>query len=647
MNDDRWFALMEGLDEAVIVLDPQGTIKTWNLSFRKLLGIDGSQVPTGLKFDSILEQAFSVMPVLEELSNSSKRFWSGAVAVRRNDRSSEMVKCRIQGFRDGVGDVTGFYVIIREIDDFSRHAERLRMFEQAVAQSLEPVLITEAEPIDSPGPRIVYANEAFTRVTGYTLEEVVGKTPRILQGPASDRGELDRIRQALSAWKPVRAELINYRKDQTQFWVELVIFPVADETGWYTHWVAVQRDWTERKQLEMSLKAAREEAEHANQAKTAFLANMSHEIRTPLTAILGYSEMLLEPGTQKDPHDKCVRAIQRNGTHLLEIVGNVLDLSRIEVGKYKLDFAPFSPRLLTEDVITSHLLEAREKGLSLTVLIDETVPEQCVSDSASLRQILTNLVSNAIKFTEPGGHVRIEIHVESTAEPQLVFAVIDDGIGIAGDQIERLFEPFEQGDNSKSRKYGGVGLGLNICRQLTSLLNGSITVTSIPGQFTRFEIKIPYPATQESAGDPLRTARTVSVDSGSKSPQLQGKLLIVDDNPDNRQIIGYFLKKTGLVLDFAIDGRDAIEHVVAGDFSAIVLDMQMPEMDGYTAAAELRRMGYRIPIIALTANALVDDRRRCIAAGCTDYLAKPVSMVELHTLLARYLPPAIDRQPVP
>ncbi len=649
MNPQDWIALLDGLEEAVAILDADGTIRRVNTAMRILVGLEAEEAPDRITFGAMIHDPLE-MPELAVLSASPKRFWSGNVVLRRSDDSPRRVRCRIEPLRDEAGTTKGFAVVIQESTDARKHAERLRMFELAVAQSLEPVLITEAEPIDVPGPRIVYANKAFTRVTGYTLAEVVGQTPRILQGPKSDRHELDRVRAALSNWKPVRAELLNYRKDGTEFWVELVIFPVADEHGWYTHWVAVQRDVTHRKILELSLKAAKDEAERANLAKSAFLANMSHEIRTPLTAILGYSEMLLDPEIARDQHHDSVNAIQRNGTHLLEIVGNVLDLSRIEAGKFHIELMECSPERLVEEVVASQSLVAREKGISLTFEADESVPEYCLSDKSTVRQILKNLVSNALKFTPPNGHVEIRVRGESkdvaTGIIQVVYEVIDDGIGIEESQIERLFEPFEQADNTTSRKYGGTGLGLNICRLLADLLGGTISAKSVPGQGSRFEVRVPCRVTAEREGDPEsidgRPAKSPLESAPSAWPQFRGRILVVDDSPDNRKIISFFLKPTGLQVDVAENGRDAIAKSLAHEYVAILMDMQMPEVDGYSATAELRRLGFVQPIVALTANALSEDRDRCLAAGCTDYLAKPVSMNDLKAMLSRHIKPVED-----
>ncbi len=641
-----WLALLDGIEDAFAMIARDGSILGGNLSFRKLVGMPLEGPLPRTNFRDILA-ASAEIPTLDELAASPKRFWAGKTNLKRPDGMESHATCRIEPVRTLDEGVSGFAVTLIENSDRKAYEARFRLFELAVAQSLEPVLITESEPIDQPGPRIVFANKAFSNVTGYSLEEVLGKTPRILQGPKSDRKELDRIRHALERWRPVRAELLNYRKDGSEFWVELVIFPVADESGWYTHWVAVQREITEKKELEQGLKDAKEDAERANRAKTRFLANMSHEIRTPLTAILGYAEILLDPETEKPRHDESAMSIRRNGKHLLEIVGNVLDLSKIEAGKYQPLLVSESPFKIAQDVVGAQSVLASEKGVAISTHGVGPMPLSCMIDAASVRQILMNLVSNAIKFTETGGHVEVQVRTERPENCEkgygTVYSVIDDGCGIDPQEIDRLFEAFEQADNTTSRKFGGAGLGLNICRRLVEILGGSIEVKSVPGEGSRFDVMIPCWLPPRD-GDLQEDHHVASVAPSpphpiKQIPKLEGRVLIVDDSPDNRKIIGYFVKPTGLVYDMAENGKQAIRQASESDYRAILLDMQMPEVDGYTAAAELRRLGYDRPIIALTAHALSEDRQRCLEVGCTDYLAKPIGITELHDMLARYLNP--------
>lgn len=642
---------IESLDQAVVVANPDGIIAHVNSAFTRLTGIPPGN-PGGPPTVDGLFAGPNRPPLCRELCRNSADNWTGETRLPGAGGTEVPVHVRINLARGRDSAPIGFSLILTDLTARKRVDERLRMFELAVVHCLEPVLITEAEPIDLPGPRIVYVNRAFTKVTGYTSEEVLGKSPRILQGPKSQRSELDRIRRALTRWKPVKAELLNYRKDGTEFWVELAIFPVADETGWYTHWVSVQRDITDKKQIEEHLRIAKEDAERANLAKSSFLANMSHEIRTPLTAILGYSDILLDRSTGTVEHDESARSIRRNGQHLLEIVGNILDLSKIEAGKFVLDLIPYSPWHLALEVCSSQRVIASAKQVKLRIRAVSPLPVECLIDPTSVRQVLLNLVCNAIKFTETGGNVVLSVEasrVPGTASGvELKFVVDDDGVGIDEPNLGRLFEAFEQGDNSTSRKHGGTGLGLNISQRLARLMGGALTAHSIAGQGSTFDFRLPCQFVGDARTwvqpDDSEAVTTVPASSSEPLsrpdvPKLAGRLLLVDDSEDNRLILHYYLHPTGLEIEMAQNGREAVIRARARPYDLILLDMQMPEVDGYAAAHELRQAGYQQPIIALTAHAMPEDRVRCLRAGCTDYLAKPVTVANLYAMLTRYVQP--------
>ena len=382
--------------------------------------------------------------------------------------------------------------------------ERLRLLENTVNQANDVVVITEAEPIDEPGPRIIYANPAFEKMTGYSFEEVVGKTPRLLQGPKSDRKELDRIREALAAWQQVRVELINYRKDGSEFWVELDISPVVNEQGWYTHWIAIQRDISERKDAEIErevllqkseahrrnaesrvqeLQAVRQELEHANDLKRQFLANMSHELRTPLTAVLGFNEILGREyyGTLNERQRTYVQDIASAGQHLLELINDILVLSKIEAGHS--DIALTHVNL--PPIIERSLVIIRERLQEAKLSLEVDMPERLwvIADPRKTKQILYNLLSNAVKFTPEQGYIRV--HVYSQADTAHI-EVSDSGIGIAEEDLGKLFQEFEQLDPSSSRKYQGSGLGLALVKRFAEMQGGNVWVESTLGQGSCF-----------------------------------------------------------------------------------------------------------------------------------------------------------------
>jgi signal transduction histidine kinase len=393
----------------------------------------------------------------------------------------------------------------------------------------------------------------------------------------------------------------------------------------------------------------KDEAERANQAKSEFLANMSHEIRTPMTAILGYTDVLLEEGDITRAPKQRVEAlytIQRNGEHLLALINDILDLSKIEVGKVGVESLSFSPRELLLEVESLMRLRAQARNLSLAVdATEESLPATIQSDPTRLRQILVNLVGNAIKFTEFGS-VTVKPRFIAGDRPQLVIDVIDTGTGMTPDQVQRLFRPFTQADTSTTRKFGGTGLGLTISKRLAQMLGGDVSVVcSAPGVGTTFRLTVDVagavyaptePTPQPVAALPPQPATPVTLPAGFR-------ILLAEDGPDNQRLISFVLRKAGAEVLVVDNGQLAVGEALAAlnrgqPFDMILMDMQMPLMDGYAATAWLRRVGYSRPIIALTAHAMSGDREKCLAAGCNDYATKPLDRQRLLAQLAAFAP---------
>ena len=416
---------------------------------------------------------------------------------------------------------------------------------------------------------------------------------------------------------------------------------------------ALKQQITERLQAEAllrdredELKRAKEAAEAASRTKSEFLANMSHEIRTPMAAILGYSDLLLDPEQSVSDRLNCVQTIRRNADHLLVIINDILDISKIEAGKLQVERIECSPVQIVSDVASLLRGRAVEKGLALDVAFMPPIPAAVRTDPTRVRQILINLVGNAIKFTQ-SGNVRLDVEMADTAEefnPRLRFRITDTGIGMSEQQIERIFRPFEQGDTSTTRRFGGTGLGLTICKRLAAMLGGEISVQSVLGRGSVFNVTVETgPLAGVTMLSECREAVQTAPESRPMTPtRLIGRILLVDDGPDNRQLLAYFLTQAGADVTLAENGRigyeKAIEAMKAGaPFDLILMDMQMPELDGYGAASKLRSGGYAGPIIALTAHAMAEDRTRCIRSGCTDYLSKPVSRRDLLRAVARHM----------
>lgn len=388
------------------------------------------------------------------------------------------------------------------------------------------------------------------------------------------------------------------------------------------------------------LEAANAQAQAANNAKSQFLANMNHEIRTPLTAIIGYAEALRYDNLEKSKQTEALNSIVRTGRHLHDIVNDILDLSKIESSHLEIEWIPTDPLCLLREVEDLIGIQAQAKKLHFRVDCELPFPDRITTDPTRLRQILINLCSNAVKFTDKGQVcVQVSYRPEAT---QMVFAVTDTGIGLTAEQQQVVFEPFTQADATTTRRFGGTGLGLAISRQLATMLGGSITLDSAPGKGSRFTLTVnaepdsAHLRTDLSARANLATTETPA-SSPNTVPSLSGRVLLAEDNPDNQQLIRLYLENAGIAVTIADNGRHAVEQALAGDFDLVLMDMQMPEMDGVEATRLLRATGYGRPILALTANATAGSRELTRDAGCNDFLTKPIDRAHFYRALSSHL----------
>lgn len=526
----------------------------------------------------------------------------------------------------------------RERRNFERALrENAAKFESVFRHSLDPILIQNLADL-----KFIDVNDAFLRASGYSRDEVLGHDPFELDMIASNE-ELSRVGVALAKHGKAHNVEVRFRKRDGQTSPTLVSASIL-ELGGYDCVLVIMRDISALKQAEAQIVAASVAAQAATRAKSEFLAGMSHEIRTPMNAMLGMADLLWESRLGPEQREY-VRILRTTGNSMLKLIDDILDLSKVEAGRLTLESAEFDLRESIANTIEALEIRSREKSLALTCEIDPAVPAVATGDALRLRQILFNIVGNAIKFTERGTvAVRVTPAVAADGTRAIRFAVSDTGIGIPPDRIQQIFEEFTQVDSSTTRKYGGTGLGLAIANRLVRLMGGTIEVESELGRGSTFHFVVPLvpgvapvvPA--RAAAEPAAPAR-----SAAGATQWRAlRILLAEDAEDNRALIRAYLAKTRHVLDTAEDGAAAVEKYRTGKYDLVLMDVQMPVMDGHSAARAIRDLERetgrpRVPIYALTAFAFRDDAEKTRAAGCDGHLTKPIKKATLLALLEDHL----------
>lgn len=488
---------------------------------------------------------------------------------------------------------------------------------------------------DVTGTKVLW-NEQFSKLLGCVPEKVLNDFHFWLERvhPLDAPTVMASLDNALEGGETFWSSEYRLRRDDGS-WIYVYDrgYILRDDNGKAFRMIGAVQDISMRKQVQIELERARDAAEKASRAKSEFLATMSHEIRTPMNGIIGMSSLLMETSLTAEQRDYA-ETVRFSSEALLAIINDILDFSKIEAGKMQIEKADFSLREVVQGTAAVLSARARSKGIELSVEIAPTVPEFLRGDMSRLRQILLNLTGNAVKFTEAGTvQIRVALAELSGEKCLLVFEVQDSGVGISPEAQEKLFKPFSQGDSSTSRKFGGTGLGLVISQNLARLMGGEITFVSQPGLGTTFTLQVPFELGAQPGG---------RVAEASEGPRLSGRVLLAEDNPVNQKVATRQLQKLGLTVDIASNGREAIEALKRRQYPLILMDCQMPEMDGYEATRRIRaeekeNASPRIPIVALTADAMSGDREKCFAVGMDDYVPKPVKLDVLEKVLRRYL----------
>ncbi|MEA5448530.1 PAS domain S-box protein [Leptolyngbya sp. CCNP1308] len=645
-REARYRGLREGASDAILIADMEGHILEVNRHTEELFGRSRDQL-TQMHQSQLHppEKQAEIIALFQE-SIEIPHFQASNVPILHAD--GRRIPVDITATTITLGTTRVVQGIFRDVSDRQRLEETLRLRERAIAASHNGIVITDARQPSNP---IIYVNPAFERMTGFSAAEAMGHNCRFLQSNQLEQPGLHTLRQAIAAGEDCTVELINYRKNGEPFWNHLSISPIYNPEGQLTHFVGIQTDISDRKRAETQLhqhmhdlEEARHAAEAANQAKDEFLANMSHELRTPLNAILGMTEGLQEQvfGTINERQLKALTIVETSASHLLALINDILDMAKIESGQITLHLTPTAIAPLCHASLTFVQQQAYKKRIQLTDCVPADLPD-LVIDERRVRQILINLLANAVKFTPEGGRVSLTVALKSCQDSDelrsvIRFTVKDTGIGIAPNDQPRLFQPFIQIDSALNRQYEGTGLGLTLVKQFTELHGGQVGLVSEVGVGSSFTIDLPY----EVGTDRWTASPATAVASAPEAPATAAPkplILLASDQEATISTVVNYLTAKGYRLLVARQGEAAL--ALAENPDLIVVDMQLPGGDGLEVMRCIRAEPHLAdrPIIAISDVSAVGDRDRCLGAGANQCLSKPLKLRQLVAAIQHLLNP--------
>ena len=628
--------LFEASTEAIAFVNEEGLVERINSQFSIIFGFPSAEI-----IGKSLDETIIPPSRREEGKTLTAEIKSGKpifLETVRQRKDGSPIDVSVTGMPIAIeGKDAGLYAIYRDISNRKKAEQEVTIQRAYLEQLFEAS--TEAIVFIAENDRVERINSQFTEIFGFQPEEVIGKSLNGTIIPQSRHEEGKAVKEEIQKGRHIFQETVRQRKDGSLFDVSITGMPISiggKDAGVY----AIYRDISRRKQAEQELKKAKTAAEEATRAKSDFLANMSHEIRTPMNSIIGLSHLTME--TDLTPRQlEYQRKIHASAYTLLRLIDDILDFSKIEAGKLDLEIASFSLREVMERISSIISVKSTENGVDFSLHLPESLPSYLKGDALRLEQVLLNLTSNAFKFTS---HGQVSVSVESVEESEkhitLRFCVRDTGIGMSSEQMEQLYQPFHQADLSITRKYGGTGLGLAICKRLLAMMGSEIQVQSSLGQGSKFFFVTKFEKAEE---DRSETMTGISKEL-AKGLLLDRRILLVEDNETNLQVARELLEQAGLDVVTAANGLEAVELAAQERFDGILMDIQMPIMDGLTATREIRKSasGSIIPILAMTANVRVTDREDCLAAGMDDHIAKPIKPQLLYKTLVCRLRPDVD-----